>query len=527
MDQSLGRPAAGVASAPGAGLGSAAGLASAAVRAAIFDLDRTLLPGPSAPILAEALRDAGLLERRPPGSGVLEMVYRVYGETAPAMVLARAGALATRGWSAEALAAAGRAAAEPLAAALAPYAPALLDEHRREGRLLLLATTTPEPLVAPLADLLGLDGVVATRYEVRDGRCTGRLAGSFVWGLGKRGAVATWARREGVSLRESFAYSDSFYDVPLLGAVGCPVATNPDPRLATVAIGRRWPLLWLDRPPGVPKLGPFEPYDLLQVIARPECFPYARFALDGVEHLPARGPAIVVANHRSYFDPAVLAILAARRGRKLRFLGKQEVFDAPVVGPLARALGGVRVERGSGSDRPLAEAARMLDAGELVAVLPQGTIPRGLAFFDPILRGRTGAARLAAMTGAPVIPIGLWGTEAVWPRASRLPRVSAVLHPPRVSARVGLPVTLDGRDVHEDTAVLMAAIVDLLPPEARRHRRPDAAAVAATMPPGAAPQGRAARDAARGSRAGGATRVRATPDAGSSDGATRRGRAPR
>ena len=80
----------------------------------------------------------------------------------------------------------------------------------------------------------------------------------------------------------------------------------------------------------------------------------------------------------------------------MRFLGKKEVFDAPIVGDLATAMGGIRVDRGTGSDEPLQAAADALAAGELVAIMPQGTIPRGPAFFDPELKGRWGAARLAA-----------------------------------------------------------------------------------------------------------------------------------
>ena len=91
----------------------------------------------------------------------------------------------------------------------------------------------------------------------------------------------------------------------------------------------------------------------------------------------------------------------------------------PVVGQLAKAMGGIRVERASGSDEPLRFAAEALEAGQMVALMPQGTIPRGPSFFDPELKGRWGAARLAAMTKAPVVPVGLWGTEKVWPRSSR------------------------------------------------------------------------------------------------------------
>jgi len=113
---------------------------------------------------------------------------------------------------------------------------------------------------------------------------------------------------------------------------------------------------------------------------------------------------------------------------------------------------------------------------------PQGTIPRGPAFFDPELKGRWGAARLAAMTGAPVIPVGLWGTEAVWPRHSRLPRLG--LERPVVQVNVGPPVALGHQDPDEDTRAIMAGIVDLLPPEARERRTPTAEELARTYPPG-------------------------------------------
>ncbi len=154
--------------------------------------------------------------------------------------------------------------------------------------------------------------------------------------------------------------------------------------------------------------------------------------------MPHEGPVILVSNHRSYFDVAALALVAARLGRPVRFMGKQELFDAPVVGQLARALGGIPVDRGSGSDDPMQRATAALHAGEAVIVLPQGTIPRGEAFFDPVLHGKTGAARLAAATGAPVVPIGVWGTEKVWPRNAKVPNVTTLQHPPRVTVTVGV-----------------------------------------------------------------------------------------
>ena len=168
----------------------------------------------------------------------------------------------------------------------------------------------------------------------------------------------------------------------------------------------------------------------------------------------------------------------------IRFLGKREVFDAPLIGPMARAMGGIRVDRGTGSDEPLRAAAEALETGQLVAVMPQGTIPRGPAFFDPKLRGRWGAARLAQLTGAPVIPVGLWGTEKVWPRSSRLPHVWNLASPPKVTVEVGEAVALKGKSLDADTKRIMKAIAALLPAEASVARVPSAHDLALTYPPG-------------------------------------------
>ena len=219
--------------------------------------------------------------------------------------------------------------------------------------------------------------------------------------------------------------------------------------------------------------------------ARPAVLRYARFDIAGTEHIPTSGPAIIVRQPpQSTSTRGRSAWPLARSGRTVRFLGKKEVFDAPVVGQLARAMGGIRVERGTGSDEPLKEAADALAAGELVAIMPQGTIPRGPAFFDPVLKGRWGAARLAAMTGAPVIPIGLWGTEKVWPRSARLPNCSTCGNPPEVRLRVGPPVDLGYEDLDATPGRSWRRSWSCCPPEAREQREPTAEELARTCPPG-------------------------------------------
>jgi putative phosphoserine phosphatase/1-acylglycerol-3-phosphate O-acyltransferase len=456
--------------------------------AAIFDLDRTLLAGSSGPVFTEAMREAGIVPaRKVPGEHLIYRLFDVVGETLPSMALARQAASLAKGRSQAAVRSAAEHAAVALERRIQPFAHALFDEHRAAGRLLVLATTTPLDLVEPLAKRLGFDAVVATRYRVGpDGTYDGGLDGPFVWSAGKLAAVRSWAKAHHVDLRASWFYSDSVYDAPLLAAVGHPVAVNPDPRMVVLAAARRWPTLHLDVPPGVPKLPilGLEPQQLAFRFVRPELFPYARWDVKGHDLIPKEGPAILVGNHRSYFDVTAVAMLVARSGRSVRFLGKKEVFDAPVVGQIARAMGGIRVDRGTGSDEPLRAAADALAGGQMVALMPQGTIPRGPAFFDPELKGRWGAARLAALTRAPVIPVGLWGTEKVWPRSARLPNVTNLTHPPRIRVRVGDPVELTYRSADKDTKRIMAAIAALLPSEARVAREPTAEELRLTYPPG-------------------------------------------
>ena len=455
-----------------------------ATGAVFVDLDRTLIRSASGPILHAAMVAQGVLPagRSLPGDRYLYGFYNTFGETAPFMALARAAARLMKGRSADAVRRAGGSAVDELIDLVQPWALEELGAHRAEGRLIVLATTSPLDLITPLARALDFDDVIGTRYEEVDGTYTGRLVGKFAWGRGKRDKVREWAASNAVDLADCHAYSDSVFDVPVLSEVGHPHPLNADPRLAAVALARRWPLENWDRPPGVPNVVGLEPYHLLRPFVRPESFPYARFTVNGMEHIPAEGPFLLVSNHRSYFDVAALALVAARIRRPVRFMGKQELFDAPVVGQLARALGGIPVDRDTAPGESMSRATAALRAGEAVFVLPQGTIPRGEAFFDPVLKGKTGAARLAAATGAPVIPIGVWGTEKVWPRSSKVPNVANLQHPPRVTVTVGPPVALGGTDAAADMATIMDAIVDLLPPEAREAHVPTAEELAATRP---------------------------------------------
>jgi putative phosphoserine phosphatase/1-acylglycerol-3-phosphate O-acyltransferase len=246
---------------------------------------------------------------------------------------------------------------------------------------------------------------------------------------------------------------------------------------------RGWPIVYLDAPAGVPKLMGVEPLDLMRVALPHIAAPFARFEISGIDNIAANGPVIVAANHRSYFDPVAYGLAVLGSGRHPRGMAKKELFDAPVIGQLLKAGGAICVDRDGNAKEAYRQAEDALRAGEVVLIAPQGTIPRGSAFFEPDLQGKTGAARLAAATGAPVVPLGLWGTEAVWPRSMRLPKFAPSGRRPVVSVRVGRPVEgLSGTDAEADTRLIMSAIVDLLPLEARRKREPSADDIANTFP---------------------------------------------
>ncbi|WP_353952095.1 HAD-IB family hydrolase [Knoellia sp. S7-12] len=458
--------------------------------AAFFDLDRTLLQGGTGPHLSRAMVELGLVPRSLPGQGMLFKAFDLFGENLPSIFLARQATLVARGKDSKSFDEAASQAATVIAELVHPFALALIEQHKAEGRRVVMATTTPTHLIKPLADQLGFDDVIATRYSTKeDGTFDGSIRGPFVWSTGKLAAVKHYAAQHDIDLVESYAYSDSIFDLPLLEAVGQPAAVNPDPRLTMYAVARRWPIVHFDVSPGVLKI-PVLGIELQRILfegLRSTFFPCARFDIAGIENIPRHGPVILVGNHRSYFDAVAMANVVRRSGRSARFLGKKEMFDIPVLGPFLKAAGGIRVDRGEGGAESYDMAVLALEGGEMVGLLPEATIPRGAAFFDSVLKGKLGAARLASVSRAPVIPVGMWGTEKVWPRSSSMPNLLNLTNPPKVTIRVGKPVELKYRSPVADTKRIMAAIADLLPPESRDGRDPTDDELRATYPNGRLP----------------------------------------
>ena len=180
--------------------------------------------------------------------------------------------------------------------------------------------------------------------------------------------------------------------------------------------------------------------------------------MEGLERIPASGPLIVAGNHLSYLDPFAHAFFVIRGGRRPRFLAKQELFDAAVVGTALRGAGQIPVRRGTGDQSPLDDARRALEVGEVVVIYPEGTTATSAPDHSPG-RGRTGVVRLARMTGVPVLPVATWGGQYVWRKSGRQ------------SLRFGRPIWLlagepidpgtgdgEGTTLRAETDALMAAL---------------------------------------------------------------------
>ncbi|WP_114855697.1 1-acyl-sn-glycerol-3-phosphate acyltransferase [Brachybacterium sp. YJGR34] len=205
--------------------------------------------------------------------------------------------------------------------------------------------------------------------------------------------------------------------------------------------------------------------DLAQIPLRPLLSLLARPRWQGVENLPATGPAIACGNHLSAFDPLGYGHLLQASGIAPRFLAKESLFRVPVLGTLLRQSRQIPVRRGtSRSGDALGDARAALGRGELLMIFPEGTYTRDRHLWP--MQGRYGAARLALETGAPLVPIASWGSRALWPVGSPVP------HPGpgrRVQMLVGEPFTVSRREgetsqqaVRRVTEELMARIAELL-----------------------------------------------------------------
>jgi 1-acyl-sn-glycerol-3-phosphate acyltransferase len=178
-----------------------------------------------------------------------------------------------------------------------------------------------------------------------------------------------------------------------------------------------------------------------------------RFQMTGTEHVPREGGVLLAYNHIGYVDFIYGGLAANPSGRLVRFMSKRELFDHRWVGPLMRSLHHIEVDRGEGV-ASFHTAVEYLKRGEAVGIFPEATISRSMELKE----FKSGAVRIAAEAGVPLVPVILWGTQ----------RMMTKDHPrdfsrgKTIAIRVGEPMHVTGQDPVAETAELRARMAAML-----------------------------------------------------------------
>lgn len=189
-----------------------------------------------------------------------------------------------------------------------------------------------------------------------------------------------------------------------------------------------------------------------------------RIHIEGAHHVPRQGGAVLVCNHISYLDfffAGYGAYTSARR--KVRFMAKAEVFSHPIAGPPLRGMKHIPVDRAEGGLDSFRAAIDALRGGEIVGVFPEATISRSFQ----LKKFKTGAVRMAAEAGVPLLPVAVWGPQRLWTKDH--PRHLTRRHTP-IGVFIGEPILLTPQDKPVmATRRVRGVVADLLGDAQRRY----------------------------------------------------------
>jgi 1-acyl-sn-glycerol-3-phosphate acyltransferase len=197
-------------------------------------------------------------------------------------------------------------------------------------------------------------------------------------------------------------------------------------------------------------------YTILRVLTFGAVRVLFRFRATGLERVPREGSLLLAANHRSYLDPP---LVGAALTRQVHFLAKAELFRVPLLGGLIQRLNAHPVERAGSDGRALRLALSLLRQGAAILIFPEGTRRAGAG----PARGKPGAGMLAALSGAPVVPVYIHGSERALPRGAVCPR------PARITVTYGAPLTFPqghgSKERYQDITDEILAAVERLDPD--------------------------------------------------------------
>jgi 1-acyl-sn-glycerol-3-phosphate acyltransferase len=194
-------------------------------------------------------------------------------------------------------------------------------------------------------------------------------------------------------------------------------------------------------------------YWFIKAIVKPIMLGLYRIKVEGLENIPKKGAAIIAANHLSFLDSFFIPLVIKRR--RMTYLAKADYFKSWKTAWFFKSVGQISCERagGSKSQQSLEIALDVLKNGNLLGIYPEGTrSPDGYLY-----RGRTGVARLALASGAPVIPVGLVGTEEVMPKDRKLPRLWGRV---KVIVKIGKPLDFSRFAGQEQDRFALRSVTD-------------------------------------------------------------------
>ncbi|MFK7937388.1 MAG: HAD-IB family hydrolase [Saprospiraceae bacterium] len=351
-----------------------------------------------------------------------------------------------------------------LARSVIPESRALVAAHLAMGHTVAIVSAATPYQVDPVARDLGIEHVMCTRMEVRNGKFTGNLIEPACWGNGKAYYGKQFAEQNGIDLQKSYFYTDSDEDMPLLEIVGNPRPVNPNNKLSSIAFQNGWPVMRFNAESSGNILtnaartaltaGAMMPAAAAGVLRGLVSFSKTdgvnsmtstfgdlatmmagiSLSTKGQKHLETR-PAVFIMNHQSAADMLIAAKLIRH---DMVGIAKKELKNVPVLGQMLQLGGAIFVDR---SDREKAieamqPAVDALQSGTSVVIFPEGTRSNGYRLG----KFKKGAFHLSMQAGVPIVPIILKNAH------DAMPKNSAVFRPTLVKVVVLPPINTDDWD---------------------------------------------------------------------------------